>query len=408
MLLPLILILSCFERERLNPFDSEGNVQSPVDLVIQSEGHSAHLSWTVKNISDYRGFRLYRSEDNQPSILYREFTASVSSFTDSSLAYYRWYQYRMSVLGYEQESPLSKAVRIYPGPGKIWILTRYGYSIKELPYDLQQINNIFNINYPPINWDWDLVNRYIWLAFAQYRYISRFDLSLGYEDLLIQDDFQRPQDIQWDHNLQQVVVLDPDKQAIYFLEQGAVIDSISLGQGDFFRIRVFRSSQLAALRDSAALIFDASRNATDTLNFPPGFLGQDICFGEGMLYLLSSNLEGRESEIIRYQVEQHTEERMTITGAFRQIRKPVAREYYCLGEILDANSCRVVKLSADGQRLLELPVLTGTVDDLQINPYDHSIIVVQRYQDNVVLYDSTGVKISDNTQIYDPIKAFIE
>ena len=66
-----------------------------------------------------------------------------------------------------------------------------------------------------------------------------------------------------------------------------------------------------------------------------------------------------------------------------------------------------MKLSSDGYRLLELNSLSGEIDDIQINPHDYSIIVLQRYQNNIILFDSLGNQLTQGNQVYDPIKAFI-
>ena len=79
-----------------------------------------------------------------------------------------------------------------------------------------------------------------------------------------------------------------------------------------------------------------------------------------------------------------------------------------MGEYLTSNSCRAVQLSLSGNRQLVLQNLSGNLDDINVNPYDQSLILVQRYSDNIVLFDSSGVLISNFNQIYDPIKVFIQ
>jgi len=69
--------------------------------------------------------------------------------------------------------------------------------------------------------------------------------------------------------------------------------------------------------------------------------------------------------------------------------------------------CTYQQLSSDGQRLFELNALNGDIDDLKINPHDCSIIALQRYQNNIILYDSLGNQMTNGKQVYDPIKVFI-
>ena len=99
---------------------------------------------------------------------------------------------------------------------------------------------------------------------------------------------------------------------------------------------------------------------------------------------------------------------LNLTGNFTLIDKPVDKNYLYLSEVINSNSTRLVKLSLEGNRLLELPVLAGNIDDMVINQFDNSIIALQKYQNNLVLYDSLGQIISANNQIYDPIKISIQ
>lgn len=79
-----------------------------------------------------------------------------------------------------------------------------------------------------------------------------------------------------------------------------------------------------------------------------------------------------------------------------------------MAENIDYESSRAVKLSLDGVRLLELSGLSKLINDIKINPYDNSIVLLQRYMNRIVLYDSTGQQLSSNTQLYDPIKVYIQ
>ena len=88
--------------------------------------------------------------------------------------------------------------------------------------------------------------------------------------------------------------------------------------------------------------------------------------------------------------------------------KPNNRNYLWMAENINYESSRGVKLSLDGIRLLELSNLENLIDDIKINPHDQSIIVLQRIENNIVLFDSTGQQLSSNNQIYDPIKVYIQ
>jgi hypothetical protein len=398
----------CTERDRLNPFDSKGNIKSPIQLSISPAGQSAKLDWTIQNITDFKGFRLYRARDDNNFNPIADLSPQTRSYLDSLLDYYHWFQYRISILGYQNESLPSQPVKFYPGPGKVWLLTRYGYSIRQLSYDLLHAYKVYNTNYPPINWDLDLSREEIWLAHSQYRYISKMNIPLGYEDFFLQNDFQQPIDIKLDSHSDRVIILDSQGKAIFLLKNQMVQDSIALDQNNYFKTLVANNSEIVVLNDNSACIFKADGDSLDRINFEGGFSGRDMILQDSCLYILISNSALTQSQIITYNRLNGQLVQLNLIGNYTLFDKPVDKNYLYLSEVINSNSTRLVKLSIEGNRLLELPVLTGNIDDIAINQYDHSIIVLQRYQDNLVLYDSLGQMISTNNQIYDPIKISIQ
>lgn len=398
----------CTERNRLNPFDPDGKINSPIQLSISPNDRSVKLSWTIQNITDFKGFRLYRARDDDNFYLLAELSPQTRSYSDSLLDYYHWYQYRISILGYQNESRPSQPVRFFPGPGKVWLLTRYGYSIRQLSYDLLHSLKVYNTNYPPISWDLDIGNDKIWLAHAQYRYISKLNISLGYEDFFLQNNFLQPMDIKLDSNSDRVIVLDSRRQSIFLLENQAVQDSIALDYDNYFKMVVTNNSEIIVMNDNSVSIFNADGDSVAKINFESGFTGRDIMLENSLLYILISNSVSNQSKIITYDRSNQQSVQLNLTGNYILFDKPVNKNYLYLGEVITSNSARLVKLSMEGNRLLELPVLTGYIDDIAINQNDNSMIVLQRYENNLVLYDSLGQIISTNNQIYDPIKITVQ
>ena len=402
------IFFNCTERNRLNPFDPEGKIKSPIQLSISPSGHSARLNWSIQDITDFKGFRLYRARDDNNFILLADLSPQTRSYSDTLLDYYHWYQYRIAILGYQNESLPSEPVRFYPGPGKVWLLTRYGYSIRQLSYDLLHSSKVYNTNYPPISWDLDLGREEIWLAHAQYRYISKMNISLGYEDFFLQNDFQQPMDIKRDSNSDRIIVLDSRGKALFLLENQTVRDSIALDRDNYFKMMVTNNSQIIAMNDNSARIFEAEGDSLYRINFEDGFRGADMMLQDSLLYVLISNATSSQSQLITFNRSSQQLMHLNLTGIFTLIGKPADKNYLYLSEVINSNSTRLVKLSLEGNRLLELPVLAGNIDDIAINQNDNSIIVLQRYQNNLVLYDSLGQIISTNNQIYDPIKITIQ
>lgn len=404
----LLNFLSCSERDRLNPFDPSGNIKSPVELSVSPMNQSAKLDWTIQDITDYKGFRLYRAIDNENYSLYQEFPPETRSFTDTNLEYYHWYYYRITVLGYQTESTPSPAVKIFPGPGTVWLLSRYGYSIHQLSYDLNHSLKVYYTNYPPINWDIDLSHNEIWMAHAQYRYVTRLNLMLGYEDFFLQNHFERPIDIKIDRDLDRICILDPSRRMIFLLRNRILEDSLSLSQNNFFKMGISHHSDMIVINDSLSVIFNANGEIKATINFGAGFVGRDIIVENDILYILLASQEADISKIIIYDLLNLQSNQITLNGIFNLFSKPKTKNYFYASETIQLNSERLVKLSGEGNRLLELPVLHGIIDDIAVNPVDHSVVILQRYEDLIMLYDSLGQKISSNDQIYDPIKVFIQ
>jgi hypothetical protein len=171
---------------------------------------------------------------------------------------------------------------------------------------------------------------------------------------------------------------------------------------------VTKNSQIIVMNDNLARIFEAGGDSLITIHFEDGFRGADMMLQDSLLYVLITNAASSQSQIITFNMLNQQIMKLNLTGTFMLIDKPVDKNYLYLSEVITSNSTRLVKLSSDGNRLLELTVLAGNIDDLAINQNDNSIIVLQRYQNNLVLYDSLGQIISTNNQIYDPIKISIQ
>ncbi|MFZ0390974.1 MAG: hypothetical protein WAN36_11005, partial [Calditrichia bacterium] len=94
-LIPLIL-LQCTDREHTNPFDPDSNTNLPVSLRLIPEENRIQIEWSLLGITDYTGFRLYRSVNNDSNfVLLREFQKQTDQFTDTEVAAGNWYYYRM-------------------------------------------------------------------------------------------------------------------------------------------------------------------------------------------------------------------------------------------------------------------------------------------------------------------------
>jgi hypothetical protein len=403
----LILSVDCSGRQRNNPLDPLGNSKPPVELYLYPDGKHIKLEWEVNDLKDYKGFRIYRSMDDTTNFqLLKEVDSQIHSYTDSSVNLYQWYYYRVSVLGYQVESSPSKIRKTLPGPGVIDILSRYGYSIHEYSYDLLHTLHLYDTEFPPINWEWDQYNRQVWLAYAQYRSISKLNLSLGYEDFLFEDHFLRPVDVKWDQSNRLLYILDSQKAKIYSLFQQVLSDSIELPNDDYFKMLFILDQNIVAIDSDKVNVYSVQGTSNDTIQMPEAFVGQDLLYNDGFLYILAANIVEKRSLIMKFEPNTGNIEENYFDGYFEIFAKTTGANYFWGSEFVDLNNYHLVKLSETGQRLFDLTT-SGEFSDMQINKIDHSLVIVQRYLNRIALYDSSGSLISENFEIYDPVKTLI-
>jgi hypothetical protein len=303
----------------------------------------------------------------------------------------------------------SKTVELYPGPGFVWILSQYGYSLQKYSYDLKHLLDLYNTPFLPANWGWNLQDKQVWLAYAQFHYISRLNISSKFEEIFYNQNFARPIDIKWDGKKNRAVILDRDNEKIFMFNNNSILDSISSTNTNFFKLSLTDDSDVIVIGPFNATLYHIEDDSCINFPFSIGYSGQDILFQEGTIYILVASDEENNSTILKYNCTSGYQESTDIEGYFNLIRISPNNDYLWLVETVDSNNSRCVKLSIEGQRLLEISLL-NVIYDLQINPIDHSIIVVQNRNkmDKIFLFDSEGHKLSENTQIYDPIRVSIQ
>lgn len=408
VILVLFLILSCSKRPKENPFEPGSDIPAPIDLMLEPLNNQVKLYWNTKDITDFKGYRLYKAIDSSQNLsLLTELPEYTKTFTDTSLQYYHWYYYRVSVLGYDIESNPSTYVKIFPGPSRVWILSQLGYSIHQYSYDIQHKINIYSTQSSPSNWDLDHDQKQIWLTYVYSSSIGKVDLQTGYVNSYSLINLIKPVDIKWDNLKKKLVILDQSKKMIFFFDEQSIVDSLELYSGLYFKLQLSSDSDIGALSDSNAIIYLVDSDIPEKISFDDGYVGQDLIFCDNNLYILTANSKTGKSIIIKYDVHNNEQEKLIINGIFNRVRKIVNCDYFWINEVIDQYNYSCVKLSETGERLDEIASLRS-VTDIQINPFDQSLLVVERYNDRILLFDSSGDNISENSQVYDPIKVFIQ
>lgn len=407
--LPAILILNldCTERSPDNPFDPGSNIHSPVNLSLEPQDKTVRLHWEIEDINDFVGFRIYKAiNDTSKFFLLKELPTESRSYLDTTLQYYHRYFYRVSVKGYDLESPLSNREEYYPGPNQVMILSKVIYTLYKFSYDLKYQLAIYKTKYLPYNWDIDLLGNYIWFTIPQNHSISRIDLNSKIDETFSDPSFDQPIDIKWDKVNNRSLILDKVKKQIYIFENQTITDSLHLDSNTYFKLHITSHSHIASICDSNAIIFINGINLPRIITFESGYIAKDITSCDDFIYFLVSNTPKNTSLIIKLSFEEFTPQILELAGIYNLLRVHQNNQYFWANEVLDQNNNRCVKLSHTGQRLLEL-TSQNKIEDIQINMIDHSLLVVERYKDRISLFDSTGTKISENIQIYDPIRVLI-
>lgn len=416
----LILLSGCSERGHDNPFDPQGSSTSPVTLSVTSTDNSTiRLDWDWQSdpVTDYTGFRIYRSAgNNQNYVLYQEIPRHPFAFVDSAVQQYDWYYYKVSVYGSAVESAPSQPQKIYLGQGSYWILSRYGFWVRTVSYDLLHINTQYYTQYPAEEWAVSLEDSLINLCFFRFDVgISQLNLKKGFEDYFYYDDLDSPVDVEYDPSQKRIYVLDENGPSIedqlYIIKNKSFERKITLPQDNYLKLYLSIPNQCLMILGKTTLLKFSLTSGTITDSFPlsAGFDGQDVDASSDSIFVLCASEASNSTQIYKISFADNGTNSLTVPGIYYRITvKSATGELYVAESIAGAKD-RVVKLSPQGTRLLQLPNFEF-IEQIGLNPYDQSIVVVDRFGDQLVLYDSSGNEVSRSSpnRFYDPIRIYIE
>jgi len=399
-----LLLLQCIERPRDNPFDPTNN-QSPVTLNLKPRADRVILDWSfTQGVTDYQGFRLYRAISTTDTFsLFAEIPAGQFSYQDTSAVPGKWYFYKMSVVGQNLESPLSNTCKTYLGRGEYWVLTENGNVLLKISYDL--INTLFNrtLYLQAGEWSVAMEDSAIWLKYPQYtKSFSKFSMVTGQESFYNSDVLKSHVDIEFNTNNEQTYILDPGNANIAVFRNDALIDQIPVGSAtNYRRFKYHRLlNQLFVLGDSQLLIISLSSNQYpgSTLEFPEGYEGKDLEVAGNKAYILSAS--GNEQKSIIYTVTANfvVEDTLNLSGIFYRICYDSQSQQFYAAEEISGGADKAVQLSAEGNRQLQLTGFTY-IEQIAVNPYDQTVIVVDYGNNLVSLFDKEGNFISSSRDV---------
>jgi len=405
-----LMLHSCTQRKRDNPFDLAGERKSPIRITLSYSGPLIRISWNAEKLDNFTGFRIYRSLDTDQNFrLFAEVGRDKSSIVDSTITDGRWYFYKATIVGPAGESLPSNIEKTYPGPGNTWVLSSSGFWVRELSYDLQHILKDIPTDFPAESWDIFLPDSLAWLSIRNFGRVDEVNLRLGRQTNLIEDPLVRPVDVSFDKLTGRLFVLDDSLNTVFIFQNYSLIDTLQLAPDVYLKMKLYPDSHtLIILGKEAYYRFLSVENSQkQRIKFSQILEGRDFNVSRGDLFALASSKEGDISRIFRSPLSALEADSLEITGTFYKITPDLDRNVLYVAEAVPAADDPVVKLSPTGQRLEDLSQY-ARVAQIVVNPVDHSVVVVDRFNDRLVLFDAEGNFIAQSVMLFDPVRARTE
>lgn len=419
----VLIALNCTERDATNPFDPHSNSQSPVVLEMKYTPENkieVKWHWAKDPLTDYGGFRIYKATDNPDELLlYKTVPAEQFSLVDTSVQNYHWYYYRVSVFNSSTESALSNRGETYLGPGKYWVLSKLGFYIRKISYDLLNTLETYDTTFPAEDWAVSLPDSSIWLCYFRYsRGVSRLNLQKRFEDFFYTQNLNLPLSVEYYPPDKRLFILNDDAEDqednLLILNENVYENSISLPPDDYIKLLLDPAEEnLMILGEQKCLTLSLSTlKFVDTLIFKAGYKGEDISLSQNSVQVVAASMDSGQSIIYKISGSNNRVSLLNLTGVFYRINSEGTSGNFYVAEYNPAGKDRIVKLSEGGNRLFELSGESyfNLVEAVSVNPHDQSIVVADRTGDRLYLFNSQGQLISKSkpNQFYDPIRVQIE
>jgi|GEM_PF-1552848 len=142
------IIVSCSEREHLNPLDPDNpdTRGAPENIQIVSNRQTATLSWSPVRLPSMEKYYIYKGIGDPNLTLYDSVAANHFSYVDSELLYDKTYFYAVQAITKFDKSKISSSVSTIPGPFNFILADYYGQSLIKLTYDGNNRMQIINSN----------------------------------------------------------------------------------------------------------------------------------------------------------------------------------------------------------------------------------------------------------------------
>lgn len=389
-------MIRCIDRERLNPIDPQNPETSgrPWGLKIYSEQDRAVLQWKKLKLNGIQGYRVYRKQESDLTFnpIYLASPDS-TQYIDYGLAYNKKYDYFVTILGKDFETPSSDTVLIIPGPTIIWATDVYNRRILKISHDGSHENKQIAVDGYPWALAYDNENDVLWYTDVFLNRVYKIQ-SQTYETVLDLS-YGEPIDIVLDKYNKRVWVADETQGKIFvFNRQGN-----KLGEVDDFQKPV---SLDCFLNDGYCWVVDSKAGTVTKIS-------KDLQTEMQIKNLLDpSSVSINQHSGDFWVADSSRVLKFDLKGRLRlSIESEVSFPKYIAVDS-ELNTCWVLDYSyfafqsvllcftKDGEKLLELSGLSWP-ENLKVNPFDHSCIVADSGAGRILKISVDGTVIGQIT-----------
>jgi len=407
ILVSLIFIFRCIDRDRLNPIDPRNPITAGrlQQLNVYSEQDRVVLQWRRLSLNNIRGYRIYRKIASDSTFQPISLASPDSSqYIDYPVIYNNKYDYFVSILGGDFETPGSDTVSIIPGPTSIWATDVYNRRLLKISHDgTHEIRQIPVDGYP---WAlaYDSENNIIWYTDV---FLNRvYQIKSPMDEIVLDLAYGDPIDLVMDKKNNRIWIADQNQGRIFvFNRQGEKIGEI----GDFKKpasIDCVANDGSCWIADSkAGTITKISTNLNQVAQISHLINPTSISANQqsGDCWVADS------SRVLKFDLKGRLRLSLEPPGNFLRYLAIDSELGHCW--VLDFNffayQSRLLCFNNDGDQLLDLGGLSWP-ENLKVNPYDHSCIVADAGAGRILKVLLDGTIIGEVTGYDYPRGLFIE
>jgi hypothetical protein len=411
LLLLTIILVSCSERERDNPFDPSGDI--PVHIRVRTIDESVEISWDGPNLVDYTGFNIYRKEEGSTQSFSRiaELSRFTRNYTDTAVSFGTSYIYYLRVASGSLESRPSEPVAVTPGRGFNWIVDETSFQIRKVSYDLSYTFLAID-TYPGMPTDMAVSKKLetAVILFNRSSKIQEIDLSANFKNEYNQ--IKYPYAVAYDSVGTLFWIVDSSGYLYTLDTRSNFIRNISSSLSNPIAIDIAPTKNLISIVDAGSkeiVQFNRSGirvNRITSINGKPleGPYRYVIDEKHDRCWLVdgNSNIDYIYTKILDDQKFFLADSAQNAGDI--EVSHSSDQAWYVS---FNRNESVVLQLSAGGTRHLELTYFYNPFD-LQVNPYDGSLIVVDSWNGRILHYDSSSRLIGEMKNLIFPVKVVVQ